>query len=70
MENQITCPNCKKTISHNPIIDEAAEGVVSDTQSIVCACGEQITYWRIIALLRDQMCTVSLHNWFCSFSKG
>jgi hypothetical protein len=56
MENRITCPNYKKTIANNSIIDEAAKGVGSETQSIVCACGEEITYWQISALLRDQIC--------------
>jgi RNase P subunit RPR2 len=54
MGKKIVCPNCKKTISENPIIEEAAKGTGSDTQSITCECGERITYWRITAQLRDQ----------------
>jgi hypothetical protein len=54
MENQIVCPHCKKTIANNSIIDDAAKGEGSDTQSMVCDCGEKITYWQITAQLRDQ----------------
>ena len=54
MGNQIVCPNCKKTITDNPIIEEAAKGEGSDTQSIICDCQERITYWHIVAQLRDQ----------------
>jgi len=54
MENYIVCPHCKKTISNNPVIEEAAKGVGSDTQSINCECGEKITYWQITAQLRNQ----------------
>jgi len=71
MENHITCPNCKKTISNNPIIDEAAKGVGVDTQSIVCDCGERITYWRITEQLRDQKKPAArIRNWLHGFSKG
>jgi hypothetical protein len=54
MENQIVCPHCKKTISNNSIIEEASKGAGSDRQSIICDCGEKITYWKITAQLRDQ----------------
>jgi hypothetical protein len=54
MEYKISCPNCMKTISNNSIVNEAPKGVGSETQSIVCACGEEISYWQITALLRDQ----------------
>ncbi|PKN87113.1 MAG: hypothetical protein CVU46_05525 [Chloroflexi bacterium HGW-Chloroflexi-8] len=54
MENHITCPNCKKIISNLPIIQDAANGSGSDDQSIVCECGERITYWQVTALLREQ----------------
>ena len=71
MENKITCPNCKKTISNMTIIDEAAKGVGSDTQSMVCECGEKITYWRITEQLRNQKKPMArFRNWFHSFSKG
>jgi len=70
MENQITCPNCKKIISNTSIIDEAAKGVGSDTQSIVCDCGERITYWQITAQLRNQKKPMArFRNWLHSFSK-
>ena len=69
MENQIVCPHCKKTISNNPIIDEAAKGEGSDTQSILCDCGERISYWQITAQLRDQK-TISrrFKNWVGTLS--
>ena len=54
MENQIVCPHCKKTISNNPIIDDAANGEGAASQSILCDCGERISYWQITAQLRDQ----------------
>jgi hypothetical protein len=54
MENQIVCPHCKKSISNNSIIEDAAKGAGSDRQSIICDCGEKITYWQITAQLRDQ----------------
>jgi hypothetical protein len=54
MGNQITCPNCKKTISNNSIIDDSTNGRGSDSQFITCECGERITYWQIEAQLRGQ----------------
>jgi DNA-directed RNA polymerase subunit RPC12/RpoP len=64
MKNQIVCPHCNKVISNNPIIDEASKGEGADTQSIVCECGERITYWQTTSQLRDQK-TVSrrFKNW-------
>jgi hypothetical protein len=47
MENKIVCPHCKKTISNNPIINDAEKSEGSDTQSIICDCGVRITYWQI-----------------------
>ena len=69
MENQIVCPHCKKTIANRSIIDEAAKGEGSDTQSIVCDCGEKITYWQVTAQLRGQK-TISrrFKNWARTFS--
>ena len=54
MVNQIECPHCKKVISNNSIIDDVARGSGSDTQSLVCECGERITYWQIDEQLRKQ----------------
>jgi hypothetical protein len=54
MGNQIICPHCKRIISNNKIIDEAAKGEGSDSQFIICECGERITYWQIDAQLRGQ----------------
>lgn len=54
MNNQIICPRCKKTIANNPIIDDAAKGALHGEESIICECGERITFWAITAQLRDQ----------------
>lgn len=44
MENHITCPNCKKTIMNDPIIDQAAEGKDLGSTFVTCDCGEKITF--------------------------
>jgi hypothetical protein len=54
MENQITCPRCKRTISDNALVDAAATGEGQSTDFYVCECGERITFWAATALLRDQ----------------
>ena len=54
MENQITCPHCQRIVSNNPIINDAAERTGSGRQFLICECGERITYWQIVAQLRDQ----------------
>jgi hypothetical protein len=54
MVDQIVCPQCKKTITNKSIIEDAAKGEGSDRQSIICDCGERITYWHITAQLRNQ----------------
>ena len=56
MGNQITCPNCKRTISNNPVYDSAAAGGEHDmgTEFIICECGEKISYWHITAQLKNQ----------------
>jgi hypothetical protein len=65
MENQITCPNCKRIISNNPIIEDAAKRQGSDSQSFNCECGERITYWQIAEQLRKQKnLGAKVQNWF------
>ncbi len=66
MENQIVCPKCKKAFTNNAIVDTAAKGEGgTDTQSIMCDCGERITYWQITAQLRDQKTFgYKFQNWF------
>lgn len=65
MENQITCPQCQRKISNNSIVDDAAKRKGSDTQFLICECGERITYWQITAQLRDQKkIGVRIQNWF------
>lgn len=69
MENYVTCPNCKRTISNNLVIDEAATGAGSASRSINCECGERITYWAMTSQLRKQK-TVGrrIQKWWRSFS--
>jgi len=69
MENYVTCPHCKKTISNELIIDEAATGAGSAERSITCECGERISYWAITSQLRKQK-TVGrrIQQWWRSFS--
>ncbi len=70
MVNQIVCSHCKKTITNNSVIEDAAKGTGKDTQSIVCDCGERITYWQITAQLRNQQKIGSrFQNWIQSLSK-
>jgi hypothetical protein len=69
MENQITCPGCKKTISDNPLIEAAVKGENLGSESLYCDCGERITFWAITAQLREQK-TLSqrIQDWFRTFS--
>jgi hypothetical protein len=69
MINQVACPNCKKIYTNNTIVDQAAKGEGSDTQSIICDCGDRITYWQITAQLRDQKkMGRRFQNWFRNLS--
>jgi hypothetical protein len=73
MENQITCPNCKRTISNNPVVDSAAKGEshAMGSEFVICECGERISFWAITAQLRDQKTPVKrIQDWFRSLSKG
>ena len=73
MENQITCPACKRTITHNPVVDSAAKGEaqVPGSEYVICECGERISYWAITAQLREQKKPVAkLLNWFHNHSKS
>lgn len=67
MENQITCPQCGRTITNDPVIDGAANGEDQYTtaQFIICRCGERISFWAITAQLREQKRPVErIHKWF------
>jgi len=73
MENHITCPACKRTISNNPVVDSAARGEehTMGSEYVICECGERISFWAITAQLRDQKKPVERFlNWVHSFSKG
>jgi len=69
MGHYVTCPRCKKTISNNLIIDEAATRAGSSSRSIICECGEKITYWAITVQLRGQKTLGSrIQKWWQSSS--
>ena len=73
MENHITCPACKRTISNNLVVDSAARGEehTMGSEYVICECGERISFWAITAQLRDQQKPVERFlNWVHSFSKG
>jgi RNase P subunit RPR2 len=71
MQNHIVCPNCKTTLAELSMIEDAAKGEGSDTQSIKCECGEKITYWHATAQLRKQKTLgYKLQNWIRSLSPG
>jgi hypothetical protein len=71
MENQIICPHCHKTLSNMPIIDSAARKVGSGDESMICECGERITYWAITAQLREQNTLGRrFQNWIRGLSKS
>lgn len=71
MENKVVCPQCKRDISQNPIVDAAAKGEGDQKQSMICECGERITYWQITAQLRDQKTMGwKFKNWVSKLSHG
>ncbi len=73
MENQITCPECKRTISNNPVIDAAARGDdhKMGSEFVICECGERISFWAITAQLREQQKPAAkIMQWFRNFSKN
>ena len=73
MENQITCPQCKRKISNNPVVDSAAKGEnhAMGSEYVICECGERISFWAITAQLRDQKKPGErVLNWFRNSSKG
>ncbi len=73
MENQITCPACKRTITNNPVVDSAAKGEdhVLGSEYVICECGERISYWAITAQLREQKKPAAKFlNWFHNLSKS
>ena len=73
MENQITCPACKRTITNNPVIDSAATGGdhTMGSEYVVCECGERISFWAITAQLREQKKPATkLRNWLHGLSKS
>lgn len=73
MENQITCPACKRTITNNPVVASAARGEdhAMGSEFVVCECGERISFWAIAAQLREQKKPAARFlDWVHSLSKG
>jgi hypothetical protein len=73
MQNQITCPECKRTITNNPVVESAAKGEDHSMGSeyVICECGERISFWAITAQLRDQKkLGRRIQNWFHVTSKS
>ena len=73
MENQITCPQCKRTITNNPVVDSAARGEdhAMGSEYVICECGERISFWAITAQLRDQKSFGrKIQNWFHAIARG
>ena len=65
MENQITYPHYKRTITNNPVFDSAAKGEDKGSTFFNCEYGEKITFWAITAQLRDQKKPMArIKNWF------
>ncbi|MGE5376717.1 MAG: hypothetical protein ACM3XO_16805 [Bacteroidota bacterium] len=70
MDPVITCPNCQRKITGDPIIEDAAKGLGSDDRFIICECGERITYWQITAQLRNQKkASTKIQDWFHGLRK-
>ena len=60
MEHYITCPQCNRKISNDPLIEAAAtdKGYVGKenlgSKYLTCECGNNISFWAITAQLRSQ----------------
>jgi hypothetical protein len=73
MEYQIICPQCRRTITNNPVVDSAAKGEdhTMGSEYVICECGERISFWAITAQLREQKKPVErVLNWIRGFSKS
>ena len=71
MENKIFCPKCGEPVLNTSIIDDAGKGEGSAAQSIICECGERITYWQITAQLRNQKTFgYRFQNWIRTLSSS
>lgn len=73
MENQITCHNCGRTIMNHPLIDAAVKGEDHSlgSQYIICECGERISFWKIMAQLREQKKPAArFRKWVRSLSRS
>jgi RNase P subunit RPR2 len=71
MDNQITCPNCGKVITNNPVVDSAVNKENRGSTFVMCDCGEKISFWAISAQLRDQKTLGhKIKKWFRNLSKS
>jgi hypothetical protein len=67
----ITCPQCGKIITDDPLIALAVTGKGQASQFIKCECGNQISFWAVTAQLREQKkFGRRVGNWFRSLFKG
>ena len=67
MGYQVTCPQCRRTITNHPVIDAAAkrENQYTTMQFVICVCGERISFWAITAQLTAQKRPVeTIHKWY------
>jgi len=71
MENQIVCPNCHKTLPTDPLIEAAARKDYTESGSLICDCGERITFWNMTAQFRKQKTLkFRLQAWLRSVSQA
>jgi hypothetical protein len=54
MDNEITCPHCKNTISNSSVIDSAGKDAGLVSTFVFCECGEKITFGELITQVRGQ----------------
>jgi hypothetical protein len=54
MDYHITCPECNRIITNDPLIEAAAKEENLGSSSITCECGHKISFWAISAQLRKQ----------------
>ncbi len=66
----VTCPQCGRMITDDPLIALAVSGEGKASQFIKCECGNQISFWAVTAQLRNQKkMGPRLSAWFRSLFK-
>lgn len=69
MNNQITCPKCKRTILISDAISAEAKGEGVFSRKLICECGEKISYWGIATQLHKHKRMIwKIQNWIRSLS--